>query len=486
MNRRDDQDSGRGREQDETADRTGSFRGTSAAGPSGREAASPPTPPPELLHHPRYAVLGFLGAGGMGVVFKARHRLMDRVVALKVISRRLLDRPDMVERFHREVRAAARLHHPNIVTAYDAEQAGDTHLLVMEYVHGVNLDELLAAEGRFPVDRACEYARQVAVGLQHAHERGLVHRDIKPHNLMLTPAGQVKILDFGLARHASEVALGQPPTSTGPTPAPAPRSVLDDPAWAAAPTVPTPRARTGQGLTSSYAGFGTADYLAPEEALDARRADVRADIYSLGCTLYRFLAGQVPFPEGDALAKVRAHLERTPPGLCELRPEVPRPLARVVERMMAKEPSRRYATPADVMRALTPFAARAAGRVLVVDDDPLTREAMRQALAEVGYAVDVAADGGEALALLRRGRPHDLVLLDLFMPGVDGWQFLEQRKRDPALAAVPVVVVSAADPCQARALALGAADHLQKPVEPASVAEKVRGLAAGRAFGTAN
>src|SRR4051794_4758231 len=161
-------------------------------------------PPADLRDHPRYRILAWVGAGGMGTVYKAEHRLMERVVALKVINRSLVGRPAMVARFQQEVRAAARLSHPNIVTAYDADQAGETHFLVMEFIEGINLDAVLAEQGRLSVACACDYARQAALGLQHAFERGMVHRDIKPHNLMRTPQGQVKILDFGLARYVSE------------------------------------------------------------------------------------------------------------------------------------------------------------------------------------------------------------------------------------------------------------------------------------------
>ena len=169
--------------------------------------------PKELADHPRYRVLGLLGAGGMGAVYKAEHRLMERPVALKVIRRGLTDDPAAAERFRREVKAAARLSHPHIVRAYDAEQAGDLHFLVMEFVEGTDLARLVAGQGPLPVARACEYARQAALGLQHAFEHGMVHRDIKPQNLMLTPDGQVKVLDFGLARFVSESAPSPPTPS---------------------------------------------------------------------------------------------------------------------------------------------------------------------------------------------------------------------------------------------------------------------------------
>jgi tRNA A-37 threonylcarbamoyl transferase component Bud32 len=280
--------------------------------------AAPPVPA-ELGAHPRYRVVELLGAGGMGAVYKSVHRLMERPVALKVVRRKLLDDPSAVERFRREAKAAARLSHPNIVTAYDAEQAGDVHFLVMEFVEGVSLARLVAEQGPLPVDRACEWAGQAALGLQHAHEQGMVHRDIKPQNLMLTRRGEVKILDFGLARFVSE---------SGPTGV----------------------------LTHSGAMMGTPDYIAPEQATNAHAADTRADIYSLGCTLYFLLAGRPPFATGSFVEKLAAHLHQATPPLTALRPELPAEVVRVVERMMAKDPAQRYQTPGEVARALAPFA----------------------------------------------------------------------------------------------------------------------------------
>jgi tRNA A-37 threonylcarbamoyl transferase component Bud32 len=254
----------------------------------------------------------------MGVVYQARQTVMDRQVVIKVISKALLEHPDALERFHREVRAAAKLSHPNIVTAHDAEQAGDLHMLVMEFVPGQNLAEVLQKKGPLPVAHACHYIRQAALGLQHAHEQGMVHRDIKPHNLMLTPKGQVKILDFGLAKVVSEN-------------------------------------RPKQTLTALHSYMGTPDYSAPEQATDARSADIRADIYSLGCTLYCLLAGRPPFQEDTAVQTILAHLQEEPAPLPELRPDVPPALWAVVARMLAKDPARRYQKPAEVAQALAPF-----------------------------------------------------------------------------------------------------------------------------------
>jgi hypothetical protein len=305
------------------------------------EAATGPAPPrpqapavpPALVGNDRYEVLELLGSGGMGAVYKAQHRRMERLVALKVISPTLVDRPDMVERFGREVKAAARLAHPNIVTAFDADQVADTHFLVMEFVEGTSLAQQVEQHGQLPVAVACDYVRQAALGLQHAFEQGMVHRDVKPHNLMVTPGGRVKILDFGLARFVRETASARP---------------------AAAAEAGPPGPLTGAGMV-----MGTADFIAPEQAADPGGSDIRADVYSLGCTLYYLLAGHAPFPEGTAQDKLLAHAERTARPLTELRGDVPPRLTQVVDRMMAKDPADRYQTPAEAADALAPFIREA-------------------------------------------------------------------------------------------------------------------------------
>lgn len=308
--------------------------------------------PPELITHPRYQILERLGEGGMGSVYKAQHRLMNRPVALKIINSQLVNHPGAIERFHREVQAAARLAHPNIVAAHDAEQAGNVHFLVMEFVDGVNLHQVIQQRGPLPVAEACEYIRQAALGLQHAHERGMVHRDVKPHNLMLaevcpadggpksgepghsqssirTPQSAViKILDFGLANLASE-AVGE-------------GRYQDD-----APSRAIPRQ-----LTLSGAMMGTPDYIAPEQAVDAHAVDIRADIYSLGCTFYYLLTGQAPFQEGTVVDKIAAHAEREPAPLSTFRTDVPADVESILNRMMAKNPDARFQTPAEVAEAL--------------------------------------------------------------------------------------------------------------------------------------
>ncbi|MBM4071213.1 MAG: DUF1501 domain-containing protein [Planctomycetes bacterium] len=286
------------------------------------EKASPSSADPAAAFagHPRYRILEPLGQGGMGTVYKAEHLRMERTVALKIINASLVQGATAVERFHREVKAAARLNHPNIVTAYDADQVADTHFLVMEHVNGLSLSKYLEKKGRLSVAHACEFVRQAALGLQHAHEKGMVHRDIKPANLMLTPKGQIKILDFGLARLS-----------------------LD-------------KQRVGGNLTQEGSVMGTPDYIAPEQATDASKADIRADIYSLGCTLYALLAGRPPFAEGTHLQRILAHLDQAPKPIREIREDVPEALAAVLHKMLAKKPDDRFATPSAVAKALEPFS----------------------------------------------------------------------------------------------------------------------------------
>src|SRR5438105_970312 len=283
-----------------------------------QSAASPANVPPELASHTKYRIVRELGRGGMGIVYLAVQTIMDRPVAIKVMNRNVLEHPDALPRFQGEVRAAARLDHPNIVRAYDADQVGNLHLLVMEFVEGASLAQRLEQKGPPPIGPACNYIRQAALGLQHAFEQGMVHRDIKPQNLMVTPKGQVKILDFGLARMRSE------------------------------------RQRR-PGLTQADAFMGTPEYVAPEQATDARNADTRADIYSLGCTLYFLLTGRPPFKEDTIIKLVMAHIETAPRPVHELRADVPAELSAIVMRMLAKDPAQRFQKPVEVAQALTPF-----------------------------------------------------------------------------------------------------------------------------------
>ncbi|MCR9200557.1 MAG: serine/threonine protein kinase [Planctomycetaceae bacterium] len=285
--------------------------------------------PAVLIDHPRYDVIDLIGTGGMGDVYRATHRLMERTVALKVIRRDLMTRQEAVDRFHREVKAAARLTHPNIVTAHDAEQAGSVHFMVMEHVDGIHLADSVVLDGVMPIADVCCCIQQVATGLQHAFEQGMVHRDIKPHNLMRTSDGTIKILDFGLASLS-------------------PMSLMD---------VETPPVRSD--LTSVGSVMGTPDFIAPEQARDARAADIRSDIYSLGATAWFLLSGQAPFADRSLQQKLAGHSERPSQPLRQLRGDIPAQLEAVVTKMMAADPADRYQTPADVAAALRPFTTTA-------------------------------------------------------------------------------------------------------------------------------
>jgi serine/threonine protein kinase len=284
--------------------------------------------------HPRYRVIRLLGQGGMGAVYLAEHRHMQRQVALKVMSTELVSNPEAVRRFHQEVTAAARLGpDPHIVAVHDADQVNDLHFLVMEFVEGQSLADYVRLKGPLPTGEACEYIRQAALGLQHACEQGMVHRDIKPHNLMRTPQGQIKVLDFGLARYGRE----------------------------------NEKARTQ--LTQQGMVMGTADYMAPEQASDCRAADVRADVYSLGCTFYHLLTGRAPFPDGTTVEKIIKHAVEKPVPIGALRRDLPLEVVKIVEKMMAKSAVERFQTPREVAEALTSFAAsgsRSLGPVTVL------------------------------------------------------------------------------------------------------------------------
>jgi serine/threonine-protein kinase len=325
---------------------------------------NPPDIPPELVDHARYRVLGLIGSGGMGAVYKAQHRLMDRLVALKVISPAFLQNQAAVERFRREFRAIARLSHPNIVTAFDAEQSGDLHFLVMEFVEGLSLDQLVAQRGPLEARPACDLFRQAALGLSHVHERGMVHRDIKPQNLMVGRQGTLKILDCGLARLSAEPLLEA----------------------AERQTVKPPLSATQAGMM-----LGTPDYMSPEQCRNAAQADGRSDIYSLGCTLFFALTGRPPFSHRLAMEKLLAHAQEAPPPVRSLRPDVPDQVARIIDRMLAKDPAQRYQMAAEVA---TDLAAAMAGAV----QERLPPPATPVATAEPPPAVLPAIDSGDRRA----------------------------------------------------------------------------------------
>jgi eukaryotic-like serine/threonine-protein kinase len=333
----------------------------------------------DLLIGP-YILTERLGEGGMGQVFKARHRSLDRLVALKVIRKETLTNPTTVRRFEREVQTNGRLTHPNVVRAFDAGQAGGTYYLAMEFIEGIDLAQLVKQDGPLAVPRACDYICQAALGLQHAHEMGFIHRDIKPANLLLArktgeqrasngspkrpggssallvrpvldyPWGNVKILDFGLARLQ----------------------------------LPDPRNQQVE-LTQQGTVMGTPDFLAPEQAWDSAASDIRADLYSLGCTFYFLLSGQVPFPGGSVPEKLIRQRNAEPPPVARVRREqlqacspgaesldsqsaIPDKVVEVLKCLMAKDPAERYQTPAEAAAGLAAVYPRPSPPAGVVED----------------------------------------------------------------------------------------------------------------------
>lgn len=259
-----------------------------------------------------YVILDRLGAGGMGVVFKAQHRRMKRICALKMLPQHVVHSEEARKRFLREVEAAARLEHTNIVTAYDADEANGTCFLAMQYVEGSDLAHYVRRCGKLSIRKAIDYTLQAARGLQYAHQKGVIHRDIKPGNLLLDTEGVVRVLDMGLAR--LEQQPGDEPSAF----------------------------QTHDELTGTGRVIGTVDYMAPEQTLDAKHVDRRADIYSLGCTLHFLLTGRSPVPDGSLTEKLLWHESAPVPSLSDVRPDVPPELNVVFRRMMARKPRDRY------------------------------------------------------------------------------------------------------------------------------------------------
>jgi serine/threonine protein kinase len=268
----------------------------------------------------KYKLLGQIGKGGMSSVYLAEHELMKRRVAVKVLPRNRVNDSSYLERFRLEARAVAKLDDPNIVRAYDIDNEGDVHYIVMEYVDGQDLHQIVAQNGPLDFDTAADYIAQVANGLQHAHEMGLVHRDIKPANCLVDRHKTVKLLDLGLAKLTE-----------------------DD--------------QASLTMANEENVLGTADYLAPEQALNSHEADQRSDIYSLGCTLYFLLTGGPPFPEGSISERLLKHQTAKPESIFKTRPDAPPSLVDICETMMSKKPDDRFQSAGDVAARLKEWLA---------------------------------------------------------------------------------------------------------------------------------
>lgn len=264
----------------------------------------------------KYKLLDHLGTGGMSSVYLAEHLLMQRRVAIKVLPKDRVEDSSYLARFHREAQAAAALDHRNIVRAYDVDNEGNLHYLVMEYVEGRDLQRIVHDDGPLDYAVAADYTRQAAEGLAHAHSAGLIHRDVKPANLLVDQNDVVKLLDLGLARFND----GNLASLT---------------------------------VTHQENVLGTADYLAPEQARDSHGVDARADIYSLGCSLYYMLTGHAPFPDGTLPQRLMRHQKEMPPAITLDRPDAPADLVEICTRMMAKKPADRYQSAGEVAEALT-------------------------------------------------------------------------------------------------------------------------------------
>jgi len=419
----------------------------------------------------QYRVLEQIGRGGMGVVYRAENTYLRHEVALKVFANTAETGGGLRGRFYAEARAAARLRHPNLVACLDAgrqsagDAAGTTYdYYVMELVNGRDLHTLVAADGPLPLGRACQLFHQVADALAEAHRHGLIHRDVKPANIVITPDWQAKLLDFGLALH--------------------------------------PRRR----VTMPGTLLGTIGYMAPEQARDPQSVDARADLFGLGATMYWALTGQEPFADtGDPIHDLHKRLTAAPPDVRRLRPEVPEELASLVTRMLQTDPDQRPPSSRVVavslsgltrLTAQSPPASRAAPeghggdavgdrpRVVIVDDEAPLRKIQRVYLGDE-FQVEEAEDGPSLLELLHR-TPADLIVLDVNLPGLTGDQLI-----DSIIAACPdgerpmILLTSGVIPAEflGGLLTGGADDFLPKPFTRAEYRSRIRGLL-GRRAGT--
>jgi response regulator RpfG family c-di-GMP phosphodiesterase len=407
-----------------------------------------------------YRVLERLGAGTMGVVFKAEHVRLRKPVAIKILAPSYDQDERILSRFYAEIRAIARLQHPNIVAAIDAgatAQGGlespSLHYLVMEYVPGQDLEEYVLDHGPISVTKACDVMYQVASALEESHRHQLVHRDLKPSNVRITPEGQAKLLDFGLTQHRQNR------------------------------------------LTEPGLLVGTIDYMAPEQAQDASKVDIRADLYGLGGILYWCLTGKVPFPGAGNLAQNLARRQtEPPPRLRKLRPDLPEELDVVLSKLLAVKPEDRYANPRQAMRALLPFlkeeqseyvqlqegagptpGAARPRKVLIVDDEPVIRSLCRYALQADDLRFEEAGDGKQALEMVQ-AHPFDLVLLDIDLPSMKGNEVLSALRAAPPWPNLKIIMFSGRSaPDEMAQLMLGGADdYLVKPFTTVQLQARVK------------
>lgn len=282
--------------------------------PSSVEESSSGNAPADLRTFGRYVIEKKLGEGGMGAVYRAVDSTLKRTVALKILPREKAQNEILVKRFQAEAQAAAQLRHKNIVCVYDSGEHDGYLYIAMEYIDGIDVQDLVLRKGGLSVKRSLDIIKQVARALEHAYEQTIVHRDIKPANLLIDRDGNVKLADMGLARSIAETEEA--------------------------------------GITRAGTTVGTVDYMSPEQARDSKSADCRSDMYSLASTWYHMLAGKPPFPDGDLLNKITAHATQTPPDPRDVRPNIPESVVQIMHKMLEKKPARRYQTPAELIHDL--------------------------------------------------------------------------------------------------------------------------------------
>jgi serine/threonine protein kinase len=396
-----------------------------------------------------YVILNQVGQGGMGIVYKAMHRRMKRLVAIKIIKKQLANQ-EFIERFRREIETAARLVHPNVVAAYDADECELGDFLVMEYVEGTDFRDIVRATGPLPVDEALYVLRQSAEGLQYAHDQGIVHRDIKPANLMRDVNDVTKIADLGLARVITS----------------------DD---------------EREGITEVGMVAGTLDYMSPEQAVDSSSVDNRADIYSLGCTFFYLLTGGPPFTGRSVLEKMLAHKETPPPRLVDLNDDVSPDVDDIFQRMMAKEADDRFSSMRELVQAIdelhqaeTQLGQRALcgseTTVLIVEKSRLQAAMITKMLNQ--FEVDdihVATCGAAAIEKLE-AIPVHVVLASAQLSDMQGVT-LAEHIRDELRWSQVAVIVMASDPLNrsmTQILArIGASSVIQKPFDAGQLKEMI-------------
>ncbi len=395
-----------------------------------------------------YFLIDRIGRGGMATVYRAYHPALDRYVAIKVLPDYFADDPQYRERFQQEARSVARLKHPNILEIFDFGYEDGLAYLVLELVEGGTLADRIGAP--MHLREVIRILEQLAGALDHAHQQGVLHRDIKPSNILIRTDGTPVLADFGLAKMAGSLRR----------------------------------------LTSSGTVMGTPEYMSPEQAADEEIGPA-SDLYSFAILAYEMLTGRVPFGADTPAATLLSHVTKEMPPTRELRGELSAHVEGVLRRGLAKRPEQRYATAAELVSALKPAAwpdesgqpAQATRRiassraplVLVVDDGEANRDLIEACLAGIDCQVRTAADGSSALRAMQSERP-DLVLLDVQMPGMDGYEVCRRIKSTATTRLVPVVMITSLDRTEDRVLALesGADDYMTKPVDRIELVARVR------------